>query len=155
MKSKKQWDEEFEQYKQIMRLGTCPANSGPERDEWRVKRLYLACRLLTERLETHAAPHLCSHAASLVSLATREAGWAAFDGAWREATQDVFNEADEMDLLESDMTHYRVEVTGRWANDKASFTKTREVVLSARIKHESTEIEDATLLLEHLHEDPT
>jgi len=140
--SKKQWDNEFEQYKKDMRLGTCPADPGIERDEWRVKRLYLACRLLTERLETHASPHLCAHAASLVGLATRASGWAAFDGAWREATQNVFDEAKEMDLLESDMTHYYVEVTGRWANEKASFTKTREVVLFARIKPEPSEIED-------------
>jgi hypothetical protein len=141
MKSRK-LDEEFEQYKQTMQLGTCPADPGPERDEWRIKRLYLACRLLTERLETNAAPHLLSHAASIVGLATRQAGWAAFEGAWREVTQDVFEEAEKLDLLESDMTHYHIEVTGWWVNDKASFTKTRNVVLSARIKKEMEVYED-------------
>lgn len=137
MRTKNEWDEEFERYKQTGQLGFCPADPGPEREDWRVRRLYLACRLLTDRLETQAPAHLCSEAASRVGMATRQPGWAAMEGAWSEAMQAVFDEAWKAhELMESEMTHYTIEVTGRWANDKTSITKTQEVVFSARIEKE-------------------
>jgi len=120
----------------------CPAISGPERANWQITRLYLACRMMTEYLEQDRPAHMLSEAASRVGIATRAPGWAAMEGAWREAMQDVFNQADAFSnendenpmLLEDEMTHYTVTVNGIWANDRKEFTAERKVVFSARIK---------------------
>jgi hypothetical protein len=122
----------------------CPSLPGDERSAWQVKRLYLACRMMTEYLEQNRPPHMLSEAASRVGIATRQPGWAAMEGAWREAMQDVFNQADTFSnendenpmLLEDEMTHYLVTVVGRWDNEDKEFTGVRDVVFSARLKNE-------------------
>lgn len=126
----------YHSYKTAGLKECCPADGGDERAEWQVKRLYLACRMFVERLEEEAPPHQLEEAASLVGIATRMPGWAALEGAFREATQAVIEEAEEADLRESKMTHYSIEVTGRWVNDRTSITKSREVVFHVRIDDE-------------------
>jgi hypothetical protein len=109
---KRELDEMYADYVANGLLEMCPTLAGPEREAWQVKRLYLACRMMTEYLEQNRPEYMLSEAASRVGIATRAPGWAAMEGAWREAMQDVLNQADTFSnasddnpiLLESEMT---------------------------------------------------
>ena len=113
----------------------CPADPGPERHAWNVKRLYLACRMMATYLEEDRPEHLLNKAASRVGIATREAGWAVFEGAFKESMQDILKKANEEKLSESEMTHFSIEVIGRWEMPDGNweFTGVRNVIFSARL----------------------
>ena len=126
----------YEKYKKEGLKERCPANPGPERAAWNRKRMYLACRLYVEMTEGEAPEHYRAEAASRVGIAVRQPGWAAMEGGFIEAMQEVFNKADEDDLLESDMTHFSVEVAGRWGNEDKEYQCGRNVTFSARMQKE-------------------
>lgn len=134
--TKRELDEMYADYVANGLQELCPALGGPEREAWQVKRLYLACRMMTEFLEQNRPPHMLSEAASRVGIATRAPGWAAMEGAWREAMEDVLKQANEDAplLLENEITHYNVSVTCRWDKEDKEFTGVRNVIFSARLK---------------------
>jgi len=117
----------------------CPADPGPERRDWHRKRMYLACRLFVDMMEREALDSVLSEAAACVGISARQPGWAALEGGFVEAMQEVFAEADKEELLESDMTHFSVGVSGRWDNEDKEFNGARNVTFSARLKKDDEE----------------